>query len=98
MAGRYPNGTDLFEDFSELDKQLDRTGPCSSKTVRQQASGGLKKQLTPEDAAEIVSKYKAGASMSQLKVEHHMAKRTVAKVLREAGVTIRPRGGRRSIS
>ncbi|NQE67437.1 hypothetical protein NG2371_01889 [Nocardia gamkensis] len=29
--------------------------------------------------------------MAQLKVEHHLAKRTVAEVLREAAVTIRPR-------
>lgn len=43
----------------------------------------------------IVAKYEVGASMAQLKVEHRMAKRTVAKVLREAGAAIRPRGGQR---
>ncbi|WP_373863804.1 helix-turn-helix domain-containing protein [Nocardia pseudobrasiliensis] len=52
-----------------------------------------KKQLTPEETAAIAAKYEAGASIAQLRVEHHMAKRTVAKALREAGVTIRPRGG-----
>ncbi|NQE72314.1 hypothetical protein NG2371_06799 [Nocardia gamkensis] len=45
---------------------------------------------SPLRAAE---EYEADASMTQLKAEHHMAKRT-ARVLREAGATIRPRGGR----
>lgn len=31
--------------------------------------------------------------MVQLKAEHRMAKRTVANVLRNSGVTIRPQGG-----
>ncbi|MGQ4599132.1 helix-turn-helix domain-containing protein [Nocardia sp. R6R-6] len=42
-----------------------------------------------------MEKYEAGASMVQLKADHHIAKRTVARVLRGAGVTIRPRGGQR---
>ncbi|MGV9679339.1 helix-turn-helix domain-containing protein [Nocardia sp. NPDC003482] len=95
MAGTYSNRTDLLEDFADLRKQLETTGPRRATLVPTRTSGGPKKQLTPEEAATIVAKYEAGASMAQLKVEHHMAKRTVAKVLREAGVTIRPRGGQR---
>lgn len=71
-------------------KQAD---PRRSAPSKERTSGGPKKQLTPQEIAEIVAKYEADASMVQLKAEHHMAKRTVAKVLREAGVTIRPRGG-----
>ncbi|MFI6168958.1 helix-turn-helix domain-containing protein [Nocardia sp. NPDC051052] len=66
--------------------------PSPSRT-----SGGPKKQLGQAEAAQIVAKYEAGAAMVQLKVEHHMAKRTVARVLGEAGVTIRPRGGQRQL-
>jgi hypothetical protein len=33
--------------------------------------------------------------MAQLTVEHHIAKRTAAKLLREAELTVRPRGGQR---
>ncbi|MFF4024405.1 helix-turn-helix domain-containing protein [Nocardia elegans] len=51
--------------------------------------------MTATERAEIIAKYEAGASLVQLRVEHHMAKRTVTTLLREAGVTIRPRGGRR---
>jgi hypothetical protein len=71
-----------------------RTTQFEVITIR--ASGGPKKQLGPAETAQIVAKYEAGASMVQLKVEHHMAKRTVAKALREARVAIRPSGGRPS--
>lgn len=39
-----------------------------------------------------MAQYQAGASMARLKAEHHMAKRTVAKVLRDTGIKIRSRG------
>ncbi|WP_282777445.1 helix-turn-helix domain-containing protein [Nocardia sp. CC201C] len=95
MAGTYSNRTDLLEGFAELRRRIEQSGPRRSQPTRLRASGGPKKQLTPEEAAEIVAKYEAGASMAQLKVEHHMAKRTVARVLRETGVAIRPRGGKK---
>ncbi|MGV9662779.1 helix-turn-helix domain-containing protein [Nocardia niigatensis] len=96
MAGTYSNRTDLLEQFAELRDRISRSGPRRSRTSKPLISGGPKKQLTQEEAAEIVAKYEAGASMVQLKVEHHMAKRTVAKVLREAGVVVRPRGGQQN--
>ncbi|MGV9662770.1 helix-turn-helix domain-containing protein [Nocardia niigatensis] len=94
MAGTYSNRTDLLDGFAELQRRTKQYGPRRSQPARQRASGGPKKQLTLDEAAEIVTRYEAGASMAQLKVAHHMAKRTVAKALREAGVAIRPRGGR----
>ncbi|MGV9834316.1 helix-turn-helix domain-containing protein [Nocardia niigatensis] len=96
MAGSYSNRTDLLENFAELQRQLERIGPRRSRLSQPRPSGGPKKHLTSEETAEIVTKYEAGVSMAQLKAEHHMAKRTVAKVLREAGVAIRPRGGQSS--
>jgi hypothetical protein len=93
MAGTYSNRTDILENFAELCKQLEINGPRRSKASQPRASGGVKMQLGPAEAAQIIAKYAAGTSMAQLKVEHHMAKRTVAKVLRDAGVAIRPRGG-----
>ncbi|MGY2034453.1 helix-turn-helix domain-containing protein [Nocardia gipuzkoensis] len=93
MAGTYSNRTDLLEDFAELRQLIKGSGPRRSALSRSGTYGGRKKQLAPEETAAIVAKYEAGASMAQLKVEHRMAKRTVAKVLREAGVMIRPRGG-----
>ncbi len=98
MAGTYSNRTDILEEFAELLKRIELSGPRRSKPERMRTSGGPKKLLTPEETAQIVAKYEAGASMAQLKVEHHMAKRTVAKVLREAGVVIRSRGGQRRSS
>ncbi|MEU8898976.1 hypothetical protein [Nocardia sp. NPDC048505] len=41
----------------------------------------------------IVAEYEDDASMTHLKVEHHMAKRTIAKLLRDNGAAIRPAGG-----
>lgn len=93
MAGTYSNRTDLLEDLAELHRRIERSGPRRSRPFRKQASGGPKKQLTPDEAAAIVAKYETGASMAQLKIEHHMAKRTVAKVLRASGVAVRSRGG-----
>ncbi|MGV9662776.1 hypothetical protein [Nocardia niigatensis] len=93
MAGTYSNRTDLLDNFAELHDRLSRSGPRRARPSKHRTSGGPKKQLTPDEAAEIVAKYEAGASMAQLKVEHHMAKRTVARVLRDFGVTIRPSGG-----
>ncbi|MEU4706767.1 hypothetical protein AB0G00_10055 [Nocardia salmonicida] len=95
MAGTYSNRTDLLKDFAELHQRITQSGPRTVRGPQAGASGSRKKQLTPEETATIVAKYEAGVSMAQLKIEHHMAKRTVAKVLREAGVVIRPRGGRR---
>ncbi|WP_425298226.1 helix-turn-helix domain-containing protein [Nocardia brasiliensis] len=43
----------------------------------------------------MVARYEAGASSNQLVIEHQVAKGTVLKVLREANVAVRPRGGRR---
>jgi hypothetical protein len=74
---------------------VELSGPRRQPTPTPWTSGGPKKQLTPEEIAVIVAKHEAGASMVQLKAEHHMAKRTVAKVLPEADVAIRPRGGQR---
>ncbi|WP_425298301.1 helix-turn-helix domain-containing protein [Nocardia abscessus] len=93
MAGTYSKRTDLLEGLAELGKRVERSGPRKPRAPKSRTTGGPKKQLTPGEAAKIVGKYEAGASMAQLKVEHHMAKRTVAKVLKDAGVTIRPRGG-----
>ncbi len=95
MAGTYSNRTDLLGDFADLRKLVKQSGPRRSIRREPRTSGGPKKQLTSEEAGTIVARYEAGTSMAQLKVEHHVAKRTVAKVLREAGVAIRPRGGQR---
>ncbi|MBF4996654.1 hypothetical protein IRT45_05730 [Nocardia sp. BSTN01] len=54
-----------------------------------------RKKPTRAETAEMVRRYLAGASLAELKVEHHMSKNTVAKILRDAGVTIRPRGRRK---
>lgn len=96
MAGTYSNRTDILEEFAELQRRIETSGPRRSTPSTQRISSGPKKQLTPEEAAQIAAKYEVGASMTQLKVEHHMAKRTVAKALREAGVAIRPSGGQPS--
>jgi hypothetical protein len=93
LVGTYSNRTDLREAFAELVKHIQGSGPRNLEPPKPRTSGGRRKHLTPKEAAEIVSKYEAGVSMARLKAEHHMAKRTVAKVLRAAGVTIRPRGG-----
>ncbi|WP_156769320.1 hypothetical protein [Nocardia sp. 852002-20019_SCH5090214] len=75
MAGTYSNRTDLLNDFAELRERLQASGPRQSKpSPVPRPSGGPKKQLTSDEAATIVAKYEAGASMAQLKVEHHMAK------------------------
>ncbi|MFE3983099.1 helix-turn-helix domain-containing protein [Nocardia tengchongensis] len=95
MAGTYSNRTDLLEEFGGLCRRIEQSEPRRSAPSKQRTSGGPKKQLTLKEAAEIVAQYQAGASMAQLKVEHQMAKRTVARVLQEARVTIRPRGGTR---
>ncbi|WP_019930551.1 helix-turn-helix domain-containing protein [Nocardia sp. BMG111209] len=94
MAGTYSNRTDILQHLSEVQERIEKSGPRQSRPSRARTSGGQKKQLGQHERTEIIAKYEAGASMVQLKVEHRMAKRTVAKVLREAGVTIRPKGGR----
>ncbi|MFI6777500.1 hypothetical protein [Nocardia sp. NPDC050412] len=79
MAGTYSNRADILEDFTELRKRIKLSGPRRSRSSLPWTSGGPKKQLGPDEVAEIIAKYEAAASMVQLKVEHHMAKRTVAK-------------------
>ncbi|MFE3983094.1 hypothetical protein ACFXPR_01295 [Nocardia tengchongensis] len=98
MAGTYSNRTDLLDSFAELQHRIERGQPRRAHPLQPRTSGGPKKQLTPIEAAKIVAEYEAGTSMVQLKVEHHMAKRTVVKVLQQAGVLIRPKGGRKGAS
>lgn len=94
LAGAYSKQSGLLDRYADLRKQVEVHSPRqATQTLRPRSSGGPKKHLAAEEATAIVTEYEAGASMAQLKGEHHMAKRTVAKVLREAGVTIRPRGG-----
>ncbi|WP_371852325.1 helix-turn-helix domain-containing protein [Nocardia arizonensis] len=94
LAGTYSKQCGLLDRFADLWKQVEADSPRQAKqSPAPRSSGGPKKHLAADEAATIVAEYEAGASMAQLKREHHMAKRTVAKVLREAGVTIRPRGG-----
>jgi hypothetical protein len=76
MSGTYSNRTDILQDSTELQRRIELSGPRRSKPSPPKASGRIKKQLTSEEAAEIVAKYEAGASMVQLRAEHHMAKRT----------------------
>ncbi|MEV6135177.1 hypothetical protein AB0L63_03740 [Nocardia sp. NPDC051990] len=95
LARTYSNRTDLLQNFAEPRERIDQSGPRRSKPLPPKKAGGRKKQLGPAEVAEIIAKYTAGTSMAQLKAEHHMAKRTVAKLLRENGVAIRPHGGQR---
>lgn len=94
LAGNYSKQAALLERLVKLSDRAGRGERSASSTPEPPPLVGRKKHLTTEEAATIVAKYEAGVSMARLKMEHHMAKRTVAKVLREAGVTIRPRGGR----
>ncbi|MGV9751144.1 helix-turn-helix domain-containing protein [Nocardia farcinica] len=94
LAGNYSKQAALLERLVKLSERVARGGRSASSAPEGPRLVGRKKHLTAEEAATIVAKYEAGVSMARLKMEHHMAKRTVAKVLREAGVTIRPRGGR----
>ncbi|WP_280500575.1 hypothetical protein [Nocardia farcinica] len=93
LAGNYSKQAALLERLVKLSEGAVRGGRSASSAPEPPRLVGRKKHLAADETAQIVAKYEAGASMAQLKVEHHMAKRTVAKVLREAGVTIRPSGG-----
>jgi len=95
LPGSYSNHVALLQSLCELDERLHACGSRSSTDPEPRTSRGAKKHLKPEEVAEIVAKYEAGASMTQLMVEHQMAKRTVARTLREAGVAIRAAGGQR---
>ncbi|WP_425302551.1 helix-turn-helix domain-containing protein [Nocardia farcinica] len=95
LAGNYSKQTSLLERLVKLSERVARGGRSASSAPEPPRLVGRKKHLTAEETATIVAKYEAGVSMAQLKAEHHMAKRTVAKVLREAGVTVRPKGGQR---
>ncbi|MFD3425327.1 hypothetical protein [Nocardia fluminea] len=96
LAGRYSKHSRLLDDLvstskrtEQLERQTGAEPATSAKAIR-------KKVLTYDEVATIIAKYEAGASLVQLRVEHRMAKRTVARVLRENGVTIRSRGGERA--
>ena len=93
LAGRYSKQSALLHHLvsaSTCTERFERPAEAGSSTP---AQAGGKKLLTSEEAATIVAKYEAGASLAQLRVEHQMAKRTVSKLLRENGTRIRPRGG-----
>ncbi|WP_174190053.1 hypothetical protein [Nocardia barduliensis] len=93
LAGNYSKQTVLLERLVKLSERVARGGRSASSVPESPRLVGRKKHLTAEETAQIVAKYESGASMAQLKVEHQMAKRTVAKLLRDKGVTIRPPGG-----
>ncbi|MFJ1457446.1 hypothetical protein [Nocardia sp. N2S4-5] len=75
LAGTHSNRTDIVQDFAELQKQTERSGPYTPMPPRPSRPGVRKKQFGSDEVAEIIGKYIAGASMAELTVEHHMAKR-----------------------
>lgn len=82
LAGTYSKQSGVLDNLADLMQQVEASNPRHAKQPPPpRSSGGLKKHLTDEEIAAIVAKYEAGVSMAQLKVEHHMTKRTVAKVL-----------------
>ncbi|MGW0355830.1 helix-turn-helix domain-containing protein [Nocardia nova] len=93
LAGNYSKQTHLLERLVLTSQRAEDNSRPALNAAAAPPTAGRKKHVTAAERAEIVAKYKAGASLVQLRTEHRMAKRTVTKLLREAGVTIRPRGG-----
>lgn len=63
LAGTHSNRTDILQRFTEVHERIEKSGPRKPRPSRGRTSGGPKKQLRPEELAEIVAKYEAGASM-----------------------------------
>ena len=49
--------------------------------------------MTAEAVARIVARYREGVPLRVLAEEHKVDKETIRRVLRRAGVPLRPRGG-----
>lgn len=90
LAGSYSKQAHLLEHLVKALQRAER----GAREVSEAPPPGRKQRLTAVERSEIVAKYEAGASLATLKAEHCVAKNTVAKVLRDAGVMIRPRGRR----
>ncbi|MBF6276361.1 MULTISPECIES: hypothetical protein [Nocardia] len=95
LAGNYSKQAHLLERLVLTSQHAESNNQPVLQAPAAPPRAIRKKHVTATERAEIVAKYEAGASLVQLRTEHHMAKRTVTKLLREAGVTIRPRGGQR---
>ncbi|MFF5034111.1 helix-turn-helix domain-containing protein [Nocardia salmonicida] len=97
LAGKYSKKWQDIHGLTRLNDRLTTAQPRTEQTPPPSTPRPTKKLLTAEEVADIAAKYEAGASMVQLRTAHRMAKRTVARVLQEAGVVVRPKGGRSAV-
>ncbi|MFH5208603.1 helix-turn-helix domain-containing protein [Antrihabitans sp. NCIMB 15449] len=88
----YSKRDDLKKTYADLRKQIDTAKPRPSKPVKTGRTHALKRQVGRAEVDEIVAKYESGISTNQLMAEHHLAKRTIAALLKANGVTMRRQG------
>lgn len=66
--------------------------PCCVKSGRRDGAADsrrVRRRLSPETIAQIVERYRAGATAAELGAEHGVSKNGMLKLLREQGVQIR---------
>lgn len=94
LARTYRKQGGLLERSADLRRQVETDRPRQAKQCPGPGHPTARRSIwPPKTLRRLLPKYEAGASMAQLKGEHHMARRTVTMVPQESGVTIRPRGG-----
>ncbi|UGT63986.1 hypothetical protein [Nocardia asteroides] len=89
LAGSYSKQADLLNYLTGLQIEASQDQRRHDRKD-EQPNPRQRKYLDAEEVGQMVGKYEAGASLTQLKAEHHMAKANVAKVLQQAGLAIRP--------
>jgi DNA-directed RNA polymerase specialized sigma24 family protein len=72
---------------AELPSLLQRRTADKVKPVRQ-----VQRRLSPEQVAQLIADYQAGASMEELAAQWQLHRTTVAAQLRRAGVELRRQG------
>lgn len=92
LARAYSKRADLRQTYADLHKQIEHSKPRRPSRPQTGRPRTHKRQLGRAEIDEIITKYKSGISTNQLMVGHHLAKRTIAVLLKSNGVTMRRQG------
>lgn len=90
--GRNSNFAQLSYRWHDLRKRIGDSEARPPLLYQDKPKIRSKRFLTPDDAADITSRYEAGETTQQIGTRYSISKTRVATVLREQGVSIRRQG------
>jgi len=92
LIGTYSNKAYLTDQYTDLRELLHALPVRPTKPHQAAQTRRWKRRLGRAEIDEIIAKYQSGVSSNRLMSDHHLAKRTISKLLKANGVHMRRQG------